>query len=90
MIATTHKIEPAAHVPLMPLEKALVGQTVKLETVTNSDERLAHRLVEMGLTRGCRLEIINRGPGPFIVALRNSRLVLGRGMVNRMMVRPLI
>ncbi|MCK4627081.1 MAG: ferrous iron transport protein A [Phycisphaerae bacterium] len=74
--------------PTMPLAMTLVGQTVTFAGIRNAGRGLAHRLAEMGLTPGENLEIINRGPGPFIVAVKGSRFVLGRGMVHRILVRP--
>ena len=72
----------------MPLAMALVGQTVTLVAVISGGRGLMHRLAEMGLTPGESMEVINRGPGPFIVSVRGTRLVLGRGMVQRILVRP--
>jgi len=73
--------------PPMPLAMALVGQTVSFVRAQGG-YGLMHRLAELGLTPGEKMQIINRGPGPFIVAVRGTRLVLGRGMVGRILVRP--
>ena len=75
--------------PTMPLAMTLVGQTVTFAGVRNAGRGLTYRLAEMGLAPGEHLKIINRGPGPFIVSVKGSRFVLGRGMVNRILVRPL-
>jgi Fe2+ transport system protein FeoA len=72
--------------PAMPLTMALVGQTVRF--VSAEGAGLAHRLAEMGLTPGEKIHILHRGPGPFLVTVRGSRLMLGRGMVHRILVRP--
>lgn len=42
------------------------------------------RLLDMGLTRGTRLRIVNVAPfkGPFEVAVRDTTLALGRGMAS--------
>ncbi len=74
--------------PPMPLTMALVGQRVTFAGVRNAGRGLTHRLAEMGLTPGENLEILNRGSGPFIVSIKGSRFVLGRGMVHRILVRP--
>lgn len=74
--------------PAMPLTMTLSGQQVTFAGVRNAGKGLAHRLAEMGLTPGEKLEIINRGDGPFIVSIKGSRFVLGRGMVHRILVRP--
>ena len=71
----------------MPLAAAVVGQRVILSSVTGG-RHLLLRLAEMGLRPGARFEVLSKGsPGPFIVLMNDSRLVLGQGMVGRMMVR---
>ena len=72
----------------MPLTIVPAGQKVTFTGVRNAGRGLTHRLAEMGLTPGEKLEVINRGPGPFIVLVKGVRFVLGRGMVHRIMVRP--
>ena len=49
---------------------------------------LMRRLAEMGITRGTELRVIRPG-GPVILDVRGHRLVLGRGIVQRVMVEPL-
>ncbi len=73
--------------PLMPLTMAAVGQRV-LFVRAEGGYGLTRRLAEMGLTPGEVLEVINCGRGPYIVSVRGGRLVLGRGMVHRIFVRP--
>ena len=77
----------ATPLPRMPLAMALVGQTVRF-VGARGGRGLSHRLAEMGLTPGEAIEVLNRGPGPFIVNVRGTRLVLGRGMVGRIYVQP--
>ena len=72
----------------MPLAMALVGQTVTFVRARGG-MGLSRRLAEMGLTPGESMEVINRGPGPFIISIRGTKLVLGQGTVHRMFVRPL-
>ncbi|KKM66834.1 hypothetical protein LCGC14_1477200 [marine sediment metagenome] len=73
--------------PAMPLATALVGQTVTFASARGG-AKMVRRLAEMGLTPGEPFEVINRGPGPFIVTVKGTKLVLGRGMVHRILVRP--
>ena len=73
--------------PSMPLTMASLGQEVCLSEVTGSRE-LQHRLAEMGLTPGARFSVVNKGnPGAFIVSVKGSKLMLGRGTVHRVMVK---
>ena len=72
----------------VPLTRVAVGQEVELCEVKGG-RQLLHRLAEMGLTRGARFRILNRGRvGPIIICLKDTRLMLGRAMVHRMRVRP--
>ncbi len=72
----------------MPLMLALQGQEVRLAEIQGGKE-FQHRLAEMGLTPGVKFKIINQGhPGPVIILLKNTRLVLGRGMIHRVFVTP--
>ncbi len=76
------------HDGVMPLTAAQAGQQVLFLRVEGG-RQLCHRLAEMGLTPGVRFEVIARGfPGPFVVSLRGTRFMLGRGVVNRIYVRP--
>jgi len=48
---------------------------------------LTRRLADMGLTPGTTLRVVNsQTPGPIIVEVRGSRLVLGYGIVQKVMV----
>ncbi|KPK81554.1 MAG: hypothetical protein AMJ81_10515 [Phycisphaerae bacterium SM23_33] len=73
--------------PVMPLSLAAVGRTVTFARAEGG-VGLIRRLAEMGLTPGEPIRVLHRGPGPFIIMVRGSRLVLGRGMVQRILVRP--
>ena len=51
---------------------------------------LRARLVAMGLRPGAEVAVVhNGGRGPFVVAVDACRMVLGRGMAHRVLVRPL-
>ena len=72
----------------VPLSMVSPGQEVQLVTVEGG-RRLLHRLAEMGLSPGACFRIVACGrPGPFIISLKDARLVLGQGMVSRIIVRP--
>ena len=74
--------------PPMPLAMTLVGQRVSFVGLQSGGRGLSRRLAEMGLVPGERMEVLNRGPGPFIVSVKGTRLLLGRGMAERVLVRP--
>jgi len=72
----------------MPLALAVPGQELELVSISGG-RRFQHRMVEMGLATGVRFSVVARGnPGPFILQLKQARLVVGRGMVHRLFVKP--
>jgi len=51
---------------------------------------LKARLAAMGLLPGCQFKVLNNGhPGPFLIDLKGSRIVLGRGMAGKIFVKPI-
>ena len=68
-----------------------LGMTSQGDTVELVDIRggtgLQHRLAEMGLTRGAKFEVVsnNRG-GPCVVLVKGTRMMIGRGMIDRVFV----
>ncbi len=72
----------------MPLALAPAGQELELVSISGG-RRFQHRMVEMGLASGVRFSMVARGsPGPCILQLKETRLVVGRGMIDRLFVRP--
>ena len=47
----------------------------------------AQRMSELGIRKGTRVRAI-RGHGPMIVQVGRQKLVIGRGMVGRILVEP--
>lgn len=73
--------------PPIPLSFVRAGGRVRLVTV-RAGRGLAGRLAEMGFLPGDELEVVSNGvPGPLVVLVKGSRLVLGRGMAERILVR---
>ncbi|HUW84508.1 MAG TPA: FeoA family protein [Phycisphaerae bacterium] len=71
---------------LMLLSMVQPGRKVRLVTV-QAGRGLKARLAEMGLVPGVELEVINRNSaGPLIVVVKQSRIMLGRGMAHRIVV----
>ncbi|MFW6066340.1 MAG: FeoA family protein [Planctomycetota bacterium] len=74
--------------PPMPVTTAPVGSQVELAEIRGG-RGLVFRLAEMGLTPGVRFTVVSRSrPGPLIINLRGTRLMLGAGMAGRVYVRP--
>jgi len=79
--------QPQAAPAAIPLSDADIGQEVVLSRV-DGGRGLLHRLAEMGIRPGARFRVLSKGrPGPFIITMRHTRLVLGQGLVHRMIVR---
>jgi len=67
----------------MPLSMVNSGRKVRLLAV-RAGRGLQARLAAMGLVPGAELEVIrNSHHGPFIVSVKDTRLVLGRGMAHK-------
>jgi Fur family transcriptional regulator, ferric uptake regulator len=71
---------------LMPLSSAKAGEEVYIRDVTGGSD-LRSRLTSMGFRTGNRLEIINNdGMGKLIVGCGDSRIAIGRGMAEKIIV----
>ena len=69
---------------MMPLTMVHEGGRAILRSI-GGGRQMRGRPAAMGLLPGTELEVIqNSGKGPFIVAVRGSRIVIGRGMAARM------
>ncbi len=71
---------------LMPLTGVPAGTDVKLAMI-DAGRELKQRLANMSIMPGCILHVLtNDRFGPFVVAIRGSRVILGRGMAQKIMV----
>ncbi len=71
---------------MMPLAEVEAGSTVRLDSV-DAGQGLQARLVSMGLIPGTEIEVVrNDTRGPFIIGVKGTRLMLGRGVVERIAV----
>lgn len=68
-----------------PLAMAGIGEDLRLESVRGG-EKLIHRLTAMGLTPGVTFRIVQDAGGPLLLSVRDSRIALGRGMAQKVMV----
>ncbi len=70
----------------MPLSMVQPGRRVCVLGIT-AGRGLQARLAAMGLTPGVDLEVMHNGRhGPFIIAVNQTRLILGRGMAHHILV----
>lgn len=74
---------------MMPLPMARPGDTVKLVALRGG-QRMRRRLADLGLTLDMPLRLVQgNGHGPLIVAVKETRLAIGRGMAHHIMVEPM-
>ena len=70
----------------MPLAMASPGEEVTVVEI-RAGRGLTMRLADMGLTPGTTIMVINsQMPGPVLINLKGSRLALGFGVVQKIMV----
>ncbi|RLC71385.1 MAG: ferrous iron transport protein A [Chloroflexi bacterium] len=70
----------------MPLAMARPGELVTVIGV-RAGWGLQRRLADLGLTPGVQIRVINsQMPGPVLIDLRGSRVALGRGVAQKVMV----
>ncbi len=67
----------------MPLSMLSEGKCAILKKIAGG-RQLRGRLAALGLLPGSAIEVIqNSGQGPFVVSVKGSRIVIGRGMASR-------
>jgi len=72
---------------LRPLSTVGDGEKVKLVRI-DAGRGLNSRLASMGLVPNVEITVVsNRQRGPFMISVKNSKMMLGRGMANKIMVR---
>ncbi len=72
---------------IKPLSKARANEELELVEI-NVGRRLTHRLTELGLTPGVKLRVVQVNGGPLLVSVRGSRIAIGRGMAEKLLVIP--
>lgn len=62
------------------------GETVKLARI-NAGQGLKSRLTAMGLVPDVEITVVSSGyPGPFVINVKDSKMMLGRGMAHKIVV----
>ncbi len=71
---------------LKPLSRVRARETVKLASI-NAGQGLNSRLASMGLVPNVEIAVVSNGhPGPFVISVKDSKMMLGRGMVHKIMI----
>lgn len=79
--------QPGVTRATLPLTMATVGAPMRLVAV-RTGHQLTHRLAELGLTVGVSVTIVQDAGGPLLVAVRGSRVAIGRGIAHQLQVVP--
>ena len=78
---------PQTEKHVIPLNTLAKGEHAYLDTLPGG-RAISNRLVSLGFTPGVELGMLqNYGHGPLIVALRGTRVALGRGEAGKILVR---
>ncbi len=81
----TEKQQPGQE-QLRPLSIVKAGETVKLAKI-EAGRGLNSRLASMGLLPGVAMKVVSNGhPGPFVISVKGSKMMLGRGMAHKILV----
>jgi Fe2+ transport system protein FeoA len=71
---------------IKPLSKVRSGQKVRLAGI-EAGRGLNSRLAAMGLVPNAEITVVSNGhPGPFVISVKRSKVMLGRGMAHKIMV----
>ncbi|UCE98674.1 MAG: ferrous iron transport protein A [Planctomycetota bacterium] len=71
---------------LKPLSSVKAGETVTLVSI-NAGQALNSRLASMGLVPNVELTVVNnRHPGPFVISVKDCKMMLGKGISHKIMV----
>ena len=72
---------------LLPLTMVVPGREVTLISIAGG-RGLRARLTDMGLFEGMKLKVIHsHRPGPCIILVGGTRLILGHGMAQKILVK---
>ncbi len=70
----------------MTLAMATVGEVVRLVEICGG-RHMKRRLADLGLNTGMTVKVINGiSQGPLILGVKDSRLAIGRGMAEQIIV----
>ena len=72
---------------IRPLSTVRTGDRVRLVRV-HAGRGLNSRLASMGFVSNVEIRVVSNGhPGPFVVIIKDVKMVLGRGVAQKIMVR---
>lgn len=69
-----------------PLSFFVEGEIGTVDNITGG-EKVSKRLYEMGFNTGSEVKVIKNDIGPIIVSLSGSKIALGRGLAQKIMIK---
>lgn len=69
-----------------PLSFFMEGEIGMVDNIVGG-EKVSKRLYEMGFNTGSEVKVIKNDIGPIIVSLAGSKIALGRGLAQKIMIR---
>lgn len=72
-------------IPLILLPKG----SKAIITAVRAGRNLMRRLMQMGLTIGSEVEVLENSRGPIVIKVREVTLAIGRGAASKVYVKPL-
>ncbi len=78
---------PVSH-ELQPLARLPVGTRARISRIMGG-RQLAHRLLSLGLRVGSEIELHQRRGGGVVVASEGTRVALGAGVAEKLLMQPL-
>jgi len=71
---------------IMPLAMVSAGNKVRIVSIVGGRGVREH-LLDVGLDVGMEVEVLRQGaPGPFLIAIKETRLAIGQGISQKIMV----
>ncbi|MBP2173136.1 FeoA family protein [Methanococcus voltae] len=56
-------------------------------TVLEVNGGACRKFYELGIIPGCKLTVLNKSQGPLLVRIGNSKIAIGRGMADKILVK---
>lgn len=72
----------------LPLAMASAGERVRIARLACGEE-LGRQLMDLGLVIGAEVEVISCSGGPLVLAVKGSRMALGRGTAHKILIIPI-
>ncbi len=77
-------------IPIMPLAMITSGKKVRIVSIIGGRGVRGH-LANIGLDVGSEIEVLKAGaPGPFLIAIKETRLAIGHGVAHKIMVSDVL